>query len=106
MFQNIILESFRNLYDALEKRSNLLQKFWSVLENSQSMSEELKAFAFVLLQVSLFSEEGITKKQLASELYISESTVNKRLAKLREMGMLMEEKGKPSKYLLDLNKLG
>lgn len=106
MFQNIILESFRNLYDALEKRSNLLQKFWAVLENSQSMSEELKAFAFVLLQVSLFSEEGITKKQLASELHISESTVNKRLAKLREMGMLMEEKGKPSKYLLDLNKLG
>ena len=105
MFLNIILESFENLYDALEKRNNLLSKFSDVLANDKNMSEELKAFAFVLIQASLFSDDGITKKQLGSELSISESTVNKRLTKLREIGLLLEEKRKPAKYLIDLNKL-
>ena len=105
MFLNIILESFQNLYDALEKRNNYLLKFSNVIDSNSKMSDDLKAFANILIQVSLFSNEGITKKQLGSELEISESTVNKRLAKLREMGLLLEEKCKPAKYMLDLNEL-
>lgn len=105
MFLNIILESFQNLYDALEKRKNLLLKFSDVIDCSDDMSEDLKAFASVLTQASLFADEGITKKQLESELGISPSTVNKRLAKLREAGLLIEENCKPAKYLIDLNKL-
>ena len=105
MFLNIILESFQNLYDALEKRINHLLKFSNVIESNSKMSDELKAFANILIQVSLFSNEGITKKQLGLELDISESTVNKRLTKLREMGLLLEEKCKPAKYMMDLNKL-
>lgn len=105
MFLNIILESFVNLYDALEKRNNLLLKFSEILENNKQMSEEVKAFAFILIQASLFSNEGVTKKQLGAELEISPSTVDKRLAKLRKIGLLIEENGKPSKYLIDLNKL-
>ncbi len=105
MFLNIILESFQNLHDALEKRINLLLKFSKVVDSDLEMSDELKAFTNILIQVSLFSNEGITKKQLGLELDISESTVNKRLAKLREMGLLLEEKCKPAKYMMDLNKL-
>ena len=105
MFLNIILESFQNLHDALEKRINLLLKFLKVIDRDLEMSDELKAFANILIQVSLFSNEGITKKQLGLELGISESTVNKRLAKLREMELLLEEKCKPAKYMLDLDKL-
>ena len=105
MFLNIILESFQNLHDALEKRINLLLKFSKVVDSDLEMSDELKAFANILIQVSLFSNEGITKKQLGLELGISESTVNKRLAKLREMALLLEEKCKPAKYMLDLNEL-
>ena len=105
MFLNIILESFQNLHDALEKRINLLLKFSKIIDRDLEMSDELKAFANILIQVSLFSNEGITKKQLGLELGISESTVNKRLAKLREMALLLEEKCKPAKYMLDLDKL-
>lgn len=105
MFLSVILESFKNLYDALDKRNNLLLKFSEVLKGKEDISEELKPFAFVLIQASLFSNEGITKKQLESELSISESTVNKRLAKLREKGLLIEESCKPAKYLIDLNML-
>ncbi|MBQ2754444.1 MAG: Fic family protein [Clostridia bacterium] len=105
MFLNIIVESFGNLYDALEKRNNLLEKYSHIIESNNNMSTELKCFAFILTQAALFSNEGITKKQLGSELDISPSTVDKRLAKLRTMDLLIEEKGKPSKYLIDLNKL-
>lgn len=105
MFLNIILESFQNLYDALEKRKHLLLKFSEVIEGNQEMTEELKEFAYILTQVSLFASEGITKKQLEKELNISPSTVNKRLSKLREKGLLLEECCKPAKYLIDLNKL-
>lgn len=105
MFLGIILESFQNLYDALEKRNNLLLKFSDVINCNNEMSDELKSFANILTQTSLFSNEGITKKQLGTELGISPSTVDKRLAKLRKMGLLIEETCKPAKYMIDLNKL-
>lgn len=105
MFLNIILESFQNLYDALEKRKHLLLKFSNVINSNTKMSDALKSFANILTRVSLFSNEGITKKQLGLELDISESTVNKRLDKLRGMGLLLEEKCKPAKYMIDLDKL-
>lgn len=104
MFLNIILESFENLYEALEKRKNLLSKYSEIIENSD-MNEELKKFTYILTQASLFSNEGITKRQLGIELDISPSTVDKRLSKLRQMEMLLEENGKPARYMIDLNKL-
>ena len=104
MFLNIILESFENLYEALEKRKNLLSKYSEIIENSD-MNEELKKFTYVLTQASLFSNEGITKRQLGIELDISPSTVDKRLSKLRQLEMLLEENGKPARYMIDLNKL-
>lgn len=104
MFLNIILESFENLYEALEKRKNLLSKYSEIIENSD-MNDELKIFTYVLTQASLFSNEGITKRQLGIELDISPSTVDKRLSKLRQMEMLLEENGKPARYMIDFNKL-
>ena len=104
MFLNIILVSFENLYEALEKRKNLLSKYSEIIENGD-MNEELKMFTYILTQASLFSNEGITKRQLGIELDISPSTVDKRLSKLRQMEMLLEENGKPARYMIDLNKL-
>lgn len=104
MFLNIIRESFENLYEALEKRKNLLSKYTEIIENND-MHEGLKKFTYVLTQAALFSNEGITKRQLGIELDISPSTVDKRLSKLRQRKMLLEENGKPAKYMIDLNKL-
>lgn len=106
MFLKIVLESFENLVDALEKRKGLLYKYCDVLENRKDMGEEIKAFAFVLIQVSLFSDEGITKEELKQALGISPSTVDKRLAKLRKMNMLIEDKSSRAiRYLINLNEL-
>ena len=106
MFLKIILESFENLYDALEKRNNLLNEYETVLKKQNTMTEDLKSFVFILIQVSLFSNDGITKKELCESLHISPSTVDKRLSKLREKNMLIEDKtGRAVKYLINLNML-
>lgn len=106
MFLNIVLESFENLYDALEKRKNLLDKYSDIIMNNKKIQKELKDFAFVLIQASLFSDEGITKKELGAELNLSPSTVDKRLAALRKMNMLIEDKSsRAAKYLIDLDSL-
>ena len=73
---------------------------------NEFITAELKQFIFVLLQASLFSDDGITKKELSHELDISPSTVDKRLEKIRNMEMLIEDKsGRACAYMLDLNKL-
>ena len=106
MFLNIILESFQNLYDALEKRRKLLFKYLECLEKKDNLSIEIKQLACILTQASLFSEEGIIKKELCTELNISSSTLDKRLAKLREATLLLEDKSSKSvRYLIDLDKL-
>lgn len=104
MFLNIILESFENLYEALEKRQNQLLKYSEI--NNKQMPEELRSCAFILIQAALFANEGITKKQIEKELQISPSTVDKRLVKLRQMNMLIEEKsGRAIRYMINLDKL-
>lgn len=106
MFLRIILESFENLYDALKKRHNQLSEYCDTLKYNPQMSDSLKTFVFILIQASLFSDEGLTKKELESELNISPSTVDKRLAKLKAMDILIEDKSSRAvKYLIDLNKL-
>lgn len=106
MFLGIVVESFQNLYEALEKRKDQLLKYSDMLDSNAEMSEDLREFAFVLIQATLFSDEGITKKQLGTELDISPSTVDKRLARLREKELLLEEKSERAvRYFIDLNKL-
>ena len=90
MFLNIILESFVNLRDALKRRKELYIKYISAVMENNHMSSDLKETAHILIQTSLFSDEGITKKQLQEELQISASTVDKRLKELREKNMLIE----------------
>lgn len=103
MFLKIILESFENLYDALNSRRELLSKYVDIIEKNDTLSEENKDFLFIMVQVSLFSYEGITKKALCSELSISPSTVDKRLTKFKDW-LIADKSGRAIKYMLDLNK--
>lgn len=106
MFLNIILEAFENLYEALEKRKGLLNRYKEILEKGITMTDDIKRCAFILTQAALFSDEGVTKKELGEQLDISPSTTDKRLAALRNMDMLIEDKsGRAVRYLIDLNKL-
>lgn len=104
MFLRVILESFQNLFDALDTRKNQLDEYYHHICNNQSLSEEAKDLAFILTQVALFSDEGITKKELCEQMDISSSTIEKRLDCLREKEMLLIDKsGRSFKYSINLN---
>ena len=104
MFLRVILESFQNLFDALDTRKNQLDEYYHHICNNQALSEEAKNLAFILTQVALFSDEGITKKELCEQMDISSSTIEKRLDCLREKEMLLIDKsGRSFKYSINLN---
>ncbi len=104
MFLHIIRESFENLFEALNTRKNQLSKYFHHIEQNDMLSDEDKELAFILAQVALFSDEGITKKELCEQLSISPSTISKWLENLRKKGMVIIDKtGRSFKYAIDLN---
>ncbi len=106
MFLSIIRDSFSNLLMALKKRSEWLTYYRGKIGEMGPFSEDEDQFFDIVLQATLFSESGISKKELGEVLEISPSTVNKRLAKLRETGLLCESKvSRASVYTLDLESM-
>lgn len=107
MFLNIIDESFENLYEALDKRKTALESYKNKLQERSDLSDAiLNWFCYNLLLASLFSNKGLSKKELGELYGISPSTVDNRLDTVRKAGILKEEKGSREKlYSLDLEKL-
>ncbi|MBQ2866166.1 MAG: Fic family protein [Clostridia bacterium] len=109
MFLTIVCESFEKLYEALEKRRNSLLHYRKLIKKIyevNAFSDEDKKFSDILLQTTLFSDKGITKKKLCDELKISLSTVDKRLEKVRKANVLSEKRGERAyQYALDLSLL-
>lgn len=109
MFLAIVCESFENLYTALEKRCDSLSHYRKLIYKiyeTNSFADEEKMFCDILLQTTLFSDKGITKKKLCDELKISPSTVDKRLDKVRKTNLLAEKKRERAyQYALELSLL-
>ena len=109
MFLAIVCESFEKLYTALEKRCDSLSHYRKLIYEiyeTNSFADEEKMFCDILLQTTLFSDKGITKKKLCDELKISPSTVDKRLDKVRKTNLLAEKKGERAyQYALELSLL-
>lgn len=91
-FTDIVYQSVSNLYTALKKRLDKLMEGVNFLENNPYFNDKnLHTLAFILIQARLFSENGITKKELCQGLDISTSTLDKRLSALRSAGYLSEK---------------
>ena len=92
VFMDIIYKSIENLYVALCKRWEALIKYTSKMEKIECFSNKaLNSLAYVLIQARLFSENGITKTELAKNLEISSSTLNNRLDIIRKKGYVTEK---------------
>ena len=106
MFMNIIKQSLENLILALEKRKEKYDFYFAKIKESEIFEDiKEKELCFYLMQASLFSELGITKRTLSEIAQVSESTVYKRLQIIQEKGYLIEKQnGHAICYSLNLDK--
>lgn len=93
MFLNIINESFEKLFSALSERFETLNNYQAILNQTKDISnKDLLDLAYVLIQATLFSNNGINKKELCDYFNISINTLDKRLQKIKERDYLIENK--------------
>lgn len=86
-------------------RQSRLDHYHQYIEHLHEGKDNAELYSY-LIQATLFSVDGISKKDLATLLHISETTLVKRLRPLINAGLLIREK--PSRkvyYRLDLDAL-
>lgn len=99
-YLEFIKESAVNLRDSLTDKNRHLKVFTGQLVNLPHGDEEKYGYLyFLLLQASLFSEIGITTKELLQCLQISRPTLQKRLSEIdKSCNLLITEKRDSNKF--------
>ena len=89
---------------ALEKRTVDLQEYCKRMQNDSLLGDEkYKNLTFVLLQAALFSDDGISEKELRTGMHLSYTTLKKRLNALDEHKyLLIQTRGREKLYQLDI----
>lgn len=106
MMLTMIQKSITQLETALQKRKALLDLYDKILQQLHFGGDRTHEICYVLIQASLFSEHGISTKELQSCMKNSYSTIRKELDLIHEAGFLVKKKfGKENCYSLDLSKM-
>ena len=95
---------FEELKTSLSSKLTLWGRYSEIAEkNYPDIDSDL---LFVLIQAALFSETGISIKELADCLGITYQTLKKRLDAVREKNLLVDKKqGRQKYYELDISLL-
>lgn len=106
-FLEIIKEAMHQLEYALEKRTVDLQEYCERMQSDSLLGDEkYKNLTFVLLQAALFSDDGISEKELRTGMHLSYTTLKKRLNALDEHKyLLIQTRGREKLYQLDITAL-
>ena len=107
MFVDIVEESMTQLYNALNNRKNLLIYYSDAIPYFyKGLDNKYDNIYYQLVQATLFSENGITIKELMVTNELSKSTIISRLNEIKKSEILIEKKiGKSNYYNLDLEKV-
>ena len=106
-FLEFILEEEKELVDDIDKRLSDLTYFMSKIERL-NLSPSENDIAFILLQNSLFAEEGLTKDHICKIKKKSYNTISKELEAIGSVGkniLRCVKSGNRKLYDLDLNML-
>lgn len=106
-FLEIIAEAMRQLREALQKRTVDFRHYEKLLEESSLFSDNrLFPIADLLLQGTLFSNDGISTQELLQYAPVSYMTLKKRLDEIEQHGyLLVQSSGREKRYRLDLERL-
>ena len=105
MFLKIIDISHKQLYSALEKRVNDLERYSLILKKLLSENSSAFNLYFVLVQATLFSNNGITVKELKQHFEISENTMRKMLRDIPKNLLVIDKNDREYHYLMNLSEL-
>ena len=106
MFLNIIHTSMEQLLNALSERAEKLDHYADVISYLPlSEDNNIADLYWILICAALFSNMGITMKELQQELDISYNTVRSRLEKIPEHLVLINHQGNRAYYLLNLQEV-
>ena len=105
MFLKIIDISHKQLYSALEKRVNDLERYSLILKKLLSENSSAFNLYFVLIQATLFSNNGITVKELKQHFEISENTMRKMLRDIPKNLLVIDKNDREYHYLMNLSEL-
>lgn len=105
MFLKIVDISEKQLCSALRKRVNALEYYENILNQIFKNNKDMFELYYILVQATLFSNYGISLKELEEHLGVSYNTINKNIKNIPE-GMLIKKKQNRLMYCsLDLTEL-
>lgn len=107
-FLHIVETSMSQLKSALERRYHDLEHYSKLLGSLPFIhgDQDLTTVGFVLIQASLFSENGISTQELLEIVNVTRATLTKRLAVFREHDLLLSHTAGGKKfYTLNLDRL-
>ncbi|MDU2064357.1 MAG: Fic family protein [Sporomusaceae bacterium] len=104
-FLSFIKESVSNLCSTLEEKQEKLLFYSKKIEKKAKGNKHLGRVLFVLLQNSLFADEGITVAELVNILELSSSTVRAQLKQIPTDMLIVEQNGKMKLYDVNLDVL-
>lgn len=101
MFLNIMEISFRGLEKSLENLLAKLKFYLQHMERLPNYDKKNKDIYSLLIQASLFSENGISTSDLMEGTNLSRSTLSKRLDKAKKM-LIIKTRKNTKYYMLNL----
>lgn len=107
MMLGMIKEAMEDLKDSLTEKYLSWGRYRSAITNlDQHQNESIAALYDVLIQASLFSEQGISTQELLAFFNTNYATLGKRLSIVKEQDLLITEKHENKKYYsIKLNEL-
>ncbi len=107
MMLGMIKEAMEDLKDSLTEKYLSWGRYCSAISNlDQHQNKSIAALYDVLIQASLFSEQGISTQELLAFFNTNYATLGKRLAIIKEQNLLITEKHENKKYYsIKLNEL-
>ena len=104
-FFDLIIESIKELIDSLNKKRLMLCHYGSIAENIFKNDEKAFTITFILIQNTLFGDDGISIKDIASDSEVGVSKVRKTIKLLTDKNLLYIKKyGKKNIYDINLDK--
>ena len=105
-FLDIILESENNLHSALKDRQEKLDYYDKIIKRLNEQTDLNTMFLYqLLLNATLFSNNGISMHELETYMEESPNTIRRRLRQIPEKMLIRKVVGRTNYYLLDLDEI-